>query len=64
MLAPFVSWLGPTMEAIRLPSALIGTATVPLLYGLVRNFYGRFAAQRRRSSWRRRPSTSASAGWR
>ncbi|CAN5517980.1 hypothetical protein BH23CHL2_BH23CHL2_05700 [soil metagenome] len=44
VLAPFVSWLGPTMEAIRLPSALVGTATVPLFYGLVRHLYGRFVA--------------------
>lgn len=41
LLAPFVSLLGPTMEAIRLPSALVGTATIPVLYGLVRELYGR-----------------------
>ena len=44
IIAPFVGWLGPTMEAIRLPSALIGVATIPLFYGLVRNLYGRFPA--------------------
>lgn len=41
ILAPFVRLLGPTMEAIRLPSALVGMATVPLLYGMVRDLYGR-----------------------
>lgn len=44
VLAPFVAWMGPTMEAIRLPSALVGVATVPLFYGLARNLFGRFAA--------------------
>ncbi len=44
VIAPFVKLLGPTMEAIRLPSALIGIATVSLLYGFVRNLYGRFCA--------------------
>ena len=43
-LAPFVAWMGPTMEAIRLPSAIVGIATVPIFYGLVRNLFGRFAA--------------------
>jgi 4-amino-4-deoxy-L-arabinose transferase-like glycosyltransferase len=44
LLAPFVSALGTTMEAVRLPSALAGAATVPILYGLVRDLYGRDVA--------------------
>ncbi len=41
LLAPLIALLGPTMEAIRLPSALVGMATVPALYLLVRELSGR-----------------------
>lgn len=44
ILAPFVDLMGPSMAAIRLPSALVGVATVPLLYGFARNLSGRLAA--------------------
>ncbi|CAN5306393.1 hypothetical protein BH23CHL1_BH23CHL1_12630 [soil metagenome] len=44
LLAPWVAALGPTMEAIRLPSALAGAATVPALYLLMREIAGRTPA--------------------
>lgn len=44
VLAPWVAALGPTMEAIRLPSALAGAATIPALYLLVRELAGRAPA--------------------
>lgn len=40
MVAPFIAALGHTMEAVRLPSALFGLATVPILYGLTRELAG------------------------
>ncbi len=44
VVAPFVAALGSTMEAIRLPSALFGTVTIPFLYFQVRDLFGRRAA--------------------
>lgn len=44
VVAPFVSALGSTMEAIRLPSALFGTITIPVVYFQVRDLFGRRAA--------------------
>jgi 4-amino-4-deoxy-L-arabinose transferase-like glycosyltransferase len=44
LLAPFVALLGATMEAVRLPSVLVGVATVPILYGLARDLFGRGVA--------------------
>ncbi|HYI15407.1 MAG TPA: glycosyltransferase family 39 protein, partial [Thermomicrobiales bacterium] len=44
LLALFIDGLGPDMAAIRLPSAIIGTLTIPLLYGLVRSLTNRRAA--------------------
>ncbi len=44
VVAPFVAALGSTMEAIRLPSALAGVATIPILYFQTRDLFGRRAA--------------------
>ena len=44
VVAPFVAMLGSTMEAIRLPSALFGTVTIPIVYFQVRELFGRRAA--------------------
>ena len=44
VLAPFITLLGSTMEAIRLPSALFGVATIPVLYLQVRDLFGRRSA--------------------
>ena len=34
--APFVAAMGPTTEALRLPSFLLGLALIPIVYGLAR----------------------------
>ena len=34
--APLVAWLGPTVQALRLASALLGALTVPMTYAFVR----------------------------
>ncbi len=44
VLAPFVALFGSTMQAIRLPSALFGVATIPVLYMQVRDLFGRRSA--------------------
>lgn len=41
---PFVALLGPTVVATRLPAALAGLATIPLLHALVRRTHGDRAA--------------------
>ncbi len=44
ILALFINALGPDMAAVRLPSAIVGTLTIPLFYGLVRSLANRRAA--------------------
>ncbi|HYI13908.1 MAG TPA: glycosyltransferase family 39 protein, partial [Thermomicrobiales bacterium] len=44
LLALFIDALGPDMAAVRLPSAIIGTMTIPMLYGIVRSLANRRAA--------------------
>ncbi len=41
LVVPFVAILGPTETAVRLPAALVGTATVGLTFLAARAFFGR-----------------------
>jgi 4-amino-4-deoxy-L-arabinose transferase-like glycosyltransferase len=41
LVVPVVAVLGPTVTAVRLPAALIGTTTVGLTYGLTAAWFGR-----------------------